>query len=1098
MRKTVQLTLCLVVQLLLLSATFQTSYAERQGFSKPARTNADKEKLTPQAAAFTITPENDPNNLLDALVEPGSGLTIKSVTLTGADSASGLYVDGPFSLADGIILASGAVTNALPPDESGGTTTDFGLEGCPECDSIIPGYVSYDAVKLEIVFDACDACSSVTFDFVFGSEEYPEYVGSSFNDVFGAYLNGTQVAFDSDGFPITINGPFFSSGAVQVPPGNGMEYDGSTAKLKTIATVTPGSTDNTLVFVVCDAGDHILDSGVLLAKLQGSSADTTVTGFPPEFVSPPDLNCGDTIYTMVGEEVSFDIEAADNGPNSDAVTLDVTGLPSGATMTPPLPMTGNPVASMFSWIPVSGQEGDYTVGFSAVDTLDGLSDFCQFTIVVEDTLEDTLECYPDLPDPELVVLGCAELYSGSDTGLYVRYRLNVLNYLEFPDELFEPAPDLPPCGLNDSASRTWVDVYDPEDNLLQRFCAFGSAADLNLTWFALPYGTPPPDSVYITLWDRRCDITYTSNKASTENTVLEAPEIDCPVTPLALVIPGPGTACLALDIAGADSVISIGGVPSTWAGGSLCFEADTGGVYSFTVTAINNCGETTCDIVVDVTVGDEDDITPTNEWINVFCGIPVLNGEPLEPGDIIRAYDPDGVLCGIDTVRPDGSYGFMPIYAEEPFNPGDQGAEPGDTITFTINGEEVFTDQDVIWTANGDGFELCNFYTCRFCNLVPGWNLVSWNRDYAAGIEEFMELLGDDAECVEVILGFDQGAMTYDPEMAEYSTLDYVDYHFGYWVLLDCEVDLEICGGAIPTDEYIHVYSGWNLVSYWPNVVLPTETALESVLDYVAVALGYDGEGLTYIPGEEPFNTLTEMGPCYGYWIKSTADVPLLYPGWTGPPVARLAPTADRTTDVPPSPTWVSLYGSGITVDSAPLADNSLIEAYTAKGVLCGQGHYVDGMLKFTPVYGHNETGEITSTYPKAGQEITLRVNGEVVSPNVTWTENGDRIRISRLHTGEGAQLPTEYGLSQNYPNPFNPATEISFSIPTSGHVELTVFNILGQEVNRLVDADLSAGDYSVTWNGNDAAGDQVSSGLYLYRLSSGDVTLTKKMILTK
>ncbi len=522
------------------------------------------------------------------------------------------------------------------------------------------------------------------------------------------------------------------------------------------------------------------------------------------------------------------------------------------------------------------------------------------------------------------------------------------------------------------------------------------------------------------------------------------------------------------------------------------------GEYQFTVCLLGD-GAVFGEQIVTVTVPDGgDDITPTNEWINVFCGIPVLNGEPLEPGDIIRAYDPDGVLCGIDTVRPDGSYGFMPIYAEEPFNPGDQGAEPGDTITFTINGEEVFTDYPVIWTANGDSFELCGFLTCQFCTLEEGWNLVSWNREYAATIEEFLELLGEDAECVELILGFDQGAMTYDPDLVDFSTLHNVDYHFGYWFLLDCPIELEICGGPVPSEDYIHVYSGWNLVSYWPDEVLPVETALASIYDYIMVVLGYDGDGLTHIPGEEPFNTLTEMGPCYGYWIKSTTEAPLLFPGWTGPPVARFAPTTDRTADVTPSPTWVSLYGSDITVDSAPLAENSVIEAYTTEGVLCGQGRYVNGLLKFTPVYGHNETGEVTSSYPKAGDDITLHVNGEIVNPNVTWTENGDRIRISRLRTGEGAQLPTEYSLSQNYPNPFNPSTEIAFSIPTSGHVELTVFNILGQEVNRLVDLELTAGEYSVTWNGDDAWGNQVSSGLYLYRLSSGDVTLTKKMILTK
>ena len=105
--------------------------------------------------------------------------------------------------------------------------------------------------------------------FVFGSEEYPEWVNTSFNDVFGAYLNGTQVAFDSNGHPITINGPFFNSSNVVYDAQNGTEYDGSTPILKTKAQLTGGSTGNTLTFIVCDAGDHIYDSGVFIAGLTG-------------------------------------------------------------------------------------------------------------------------------------------------------------------------------------------------------------------------------------------------------------------------------------------------------------------------------------------------------------------------------------------------------------------------------------------------------------------------------------------------------------------------------------------------------------------------------------------------------------------------------------------------------------------------------------------------------------------------------------------------------------------------------------------------------------------------------------------------------------
>ncbi len=123
-------------------------------------------------------------------------------------------------------------------------------------------------------------------------------------------------------------------------------------------------------------------------------------------------------------------------------------------------------------------------------------------------------CHPGLPDPNLEVTGSEE-YTGSDGNPYTRYRLNVTNKASYPDELFAAAPDLPPCGLNTSSSRTWVDIHDDHGARLYGFCALSQADDLGNIWFSRPRGVPPPECVSITLTDRRCDLTYTSNCAST-------------------------------------------------------------------------------------------------------------------------------------------------------------------------------------------------------------------------------------------------------------------------------------------------------------------------------------------------------------------------------------------------------------------------------------------------------------------------------------------------------------------------------------------------------------------------------------------------------
>jgi hypothetical protein len=89
---------------------------------------------------------------------------------------------------------------------------------------------------------------------------------------------------------------------------------------------------------------------------------------------------------------------------------------------------------------------------------------------------------------------------------------------------------------------------------------------------------------------------------------------------------------------------------------------------------------------------------------------------------------------------------------------------------------------------------------------------------------------------------------------------------------------------------------------------------------------------------------------------------------------------------------------------------------------------------------------------------------------------------------------PGVFALSQNYPNPFNPTTTVEFSLPKSGHVTLTIFDIMGREVEILVDQPFAAGNYKVDW---DAGGQE--SGMYFYRIQVGsDFTRTKKLILMK
>ncbi len=94
--------------------------------------------------------------------------------------------------------------------------------------------------------------------------------------------------------------------------------------------------------------------------------------------------------------------------------------------------------------------------------------------------------------------------------------------------------------------------------------------------------------------------------------------------------------------------------------------------------------------------------------------------------------------------------------------------------------------------------------------------------------------------------------------------------------------------------------------------------------------------------------------------------------------------------------------------------------------------------------------------------------------------------------------LPTKFELYQNYPNPFNPSTEIGFALPQAAKVRLEIFNIMGQRVKLLADQPMEAGVRSILWDGRDAVGNAVASGVYFYRLDAGQFTASRKMLLLK
>jgi hypothetical protein len=100
-------------------------------------------------------------------------------------------------------------------------------------------------------------------------------------------------------------------------------------------------------------------------------------------------------------------------------------------------------------------------------------------------------------------------------------------------------------------------------------------------------------------------------------------------------------------------------------------------------------------------------------------------------------------------------------------------------------------------------------------------------------------------------------------------------------------------------------------------------------------------------------------------------------------------------------------------------------------------------------------------------------------------------------HIGAGVKeeggIPTEFSVSQNYPNPFNPTTRIEFALPKRGRTKIVLYDLLGREIQTLTNKELEAG-----YNETTVDADNLPTGVYFYRIQSGDFIQTRKMILLK
>jgi hypothetical protein len=159
-------------------------------------------------------------------------------------------------------------------------------------------------------------------------------------------------------------------------------------------------------------------------------------------------------------------------------------------------------------------------------------------------------------------------------------------------------------------------------------------------------------------------------------------------------------------------------------------------------------------------------------------------------------------------------------------------------------------------------------------------------------------------------------------------------------------------------------------------------------------------------------------------------------------------------------------------------------------------------------IYVGNDLGVYVSTNGgtswsefRVGMPYAIVFDLTIVNPSrkLRATTHGNGVFERKLYqnplgiTGNGNETPKEYKLEQNFPNPFNPSTKINYSVPKSGLVTLKIYDMIGKEVATLVNENKTAGNYTMVFNGSN-----LSSGIYFYRLTAGNFSETKKLMVIK
>ncbi len=347
----------------------------------------------------TQTPQQLVNNVLI-----GTGVTVSNVTFSGNPDAIGRFNNGGFTVMNldaGVILSTGDVADAPGPN-TGITSTDNGTGSDPQLAALIPGYTINDAAVIE--FDFIPIGDTLRFQYVFASEEYPNFVNSNYNDVFGFFVSGPNPAggqyvhhnialIPGTNLPVAIdnvnngtanNGPcvncnYYIDNTSTGTGGQTLEYNGLTTILTAEVVVTPCESYSFKI-AIGDAGDAIYDSAVFLEE---NSFSADAVSISTESNVP---GAGNTALEGC-HEISIIARANQIRPNDYVIPIDTMfGAAVNGVDFPQIPDS--------IVIPAGHLSGEVVVAPYATGNIQGIRDF-NLVIPTSVCSKDTVTVYID-------------------------------------------------------------------------------------------------------------------------------------------------------------------------------------------------------------------------------------------------------------------------------------------------------------------------------------------------------------------------------------------------------------------------------------------------------------------------------------------------------------------------------------------------------------------------------------------------------------------------------------------------------------------------------------------------------------------------------